>query len=252
MKRLPGKIIVVALALALAGTLAASPVLAADATANSVSLATIPGCTGVIDINWNITVPDGAHTYELIALNPRTGTSTGSGIITFGAGGTWGLVTTTSAPAGSMVGDVYVLTVNVYHPVTLDDTLSITVDCATGAVIVVIVPVTGGACLVDDGRINPESCAGPVALYCDDTGLEVWNIDPETGEGSLAFTIDGNFPMPVSNTLLKKVGDVELWHLTSGEFQVNADQGEGKIYAFVFNGCPYDGAGYNANIDPNE
>src|SRR5262245_9212731 len=39
--------------------------------------------------------------------------------------------------------------------------------------------------LCDDGRINSGDCAGPVALYCDDTLLNVYGIDPETGDGWL-------------------------------------------------------------------
>jgi len=108
-----------------------------------------------------------------------------------------------------------------------------------------------------DGRINADAVAGPVALYCDGNTLEVWWVDLY-GDGYLAFTFSdflaveaGLTPFAI-NTLLKKFGSYELWFLTTGEFQVNADAGEGKTYAFVFNGCPYDGNGYNANIDPNE
>jgi len=251
MRSILGKLAIATLALTMFGAITVAPARAADASISFVGVLA-PGCTSSIQVGWSITVPDVAHTYEVIVYNPRTGTSSGTGIFTVGISGNLGFNSALSVPAGSMAGDIYIITANIYHPVTLalDDTMSITVDCATG--LPPLPPVAVGVCLIDDGRINAESCAGPVALYCDDTGLEVWNIDPDTGEGSLAFTIDGNFPMPVSNALLKKVGDVELWHLTSGEFQVNADQGEGKTYAFVFNGCPYDGAGYNANIDPNE
>ena len=104
-----------------------------------------------------------------------------------------------------------------------------------------------------DGRINADDCAGPVALYCDGDELQVYNVDPETGIGWLAFTFSG-WPddAPGVNTLLASKGSTQLWHLDSGEFQINADQGEGKTYAFVFNGCPYDGGAYHANLDPNE
>ena len=115
-----------------------------------------------------------------------------------------------------------------------------------------VVPVGGSTCAAD-GRINSEDCAGPVALYCDGDELQVYNIDPDTGIGWLAFTFSA-WPdhAPAANTLLASHASTELWHLKSGEFQVNADQGEGKTYAFLFNGCPYDGAGYHANLDPNE
>src|SRR5689334_13409872 len=67
-----------------------------------------------------------------------------------------------------------------------------------------VTPVTGGnsACAVD-GRINSDDCAGPVALYCDGDELQVYDIDPETGIGALAFTFSG-WPAdaPAVNTLL--------------------------------------------------
>jgi hypothetical protein len=104
-----------------------------------------------------------------------------------------------------------------------------------------------------DDRINSDAFSGPVALYCTDgNGLEVWDIDPVTGAGTLAFTFSGSFETPTTNALLMKAGDIELWQLDTGEFQVNADAGEGKTYVFVFNGCPYDGNGYTANLDPNQ
>jgi len=106
---------------------------------------------------------------------------------------------------------------------------------------------------VAHGRINRQSLPGPVALYCDDDTLEVWDVDPGTGEGALSFSFSA-WPTtaPAVNTKLAENGRNSLWHLTSGEFQVNSFPGEGKTYAFVFNGCPYDGNGYNANIDPAE
>jgi len=110
----------------------------------------------------------------------------------------------------------------------------------------------GGTCNTGDDRINSEACAGPVALYCAGEGLEVWDVDPDTGAGTLAFTYSGSVEVPAVNTLLMSAGDIQLWILDTGEFQVNADAGEGKTYAFIFNGCPYNGGGYNANLDPNE
>jgi hypothetical protein len=104
---------------------------------------------------------------------------------------------------------------------------------------------------VPDGRLDPKAIAGPVALYCDGDALSVY--DTSTGDGSLLFSFSA-WPggKPDVNTLLKQAGDVSLWHLITGEYQVNADGGEGKTYAFVFNGCPYDGKGYNVSIDPHE
>jgi hypothetical protein len=101
-----------------------------------------------------------------------------------------------------------------------------------------------------DGRINWDSSkAGPVAMYCDEDTLKVYDVSK--GDGVLALTFsDWPEGKPAVNTLLKSGGGVSLWHLTTGEYQINADGGEGKTYAFVFNGCPYDGKGYNVNLDP--
>jgi len=131
------------------------------------------------------------------------------------------------------------------------DTVTLTAALFNTAIDNITTTPSGVACGIGDGRINSESCAGPVALYCGDNGLEVWDVAAD-GVGSLAFTFSGSFETPSSNALLMSASDIQLWQLDTGEFQVNADAGEGKTYAFVFNGCPYDGGGYNANIDPNE
>jgi len=109
-----------------------------------------------------------------------------------------------------------------------------------------------------DDRINWQSGkAGPVALYCDEDTLNVWLINQGSGEGIFQFSWDNwDDPAPAANTLLTTVGATELWHLSTGEYQINLDYspeyGVWKGYAFIFNGCPYNGGGYNNNFDPNE
>ncbi len=132
-----------------------------------------------------------------------------------------------------------------------------TVSCSGGVATATVVNTTlglggapGGWQPLDD-RLDPDAIAGPVALYCDGRTLNVY--DDTTGPGFLLFSFsDWPSSVPAVNTLLKQVGEVSLWQLTTGEFQINAPAGEGKTYVFIFNGCPYDGQGYNASIDPGE
>jgi hypothetical protein len=109
-----------------------------------------------------------------------------------------------------------------------------------------------------DNRINWDSgLAGPVALYCNDDVLDVWLIDLGSGEGIYQFSFDAwDDTAPDTNTLVKSVGATELWHLSTGEYQLNLpyspEYGVWKGYAFLFNGCPYDGNGYTNNFDPQQ
>jgi len=194
--------------------------------------------------------PDGTVAdYAYTVTNARTGTSNFYQVGSYNPSPSGGNNTVNwyvAIPDGTQSGDVLVhefwwIIDGVYAEVNSP----IAWVCDTGEIVA-----TGG-CGIGDGRINSESCAGPVALYCGDDGLEVWDIDAD-GVGSLAFTFSGSFETPTTNALLMSAGDIQLWQLDTGEFQVNADAGEGKTYAFIFNGCPYDGGGYNANIDPNE
>ena len=244
MKRLIGKISVVLLALLVAGALSTAPTHAADASADSASINGIDLTCATYDINWQVTVPDTLHTYELVVYNPRTGTSSGSGLLNVGYAGTIYFNSSGPAPSGSKPGDTWKITVNVYHPVTLDSSYIIGVECAP--------PPQYTVC--PDGRINLNSCAGPVALYCDGDVLQAYAIDGETGDGVLAFTFsDWSDVAPSKNTVAASKGDLKLYHLASGEYQMNGHMPNenGKVYAFVFNGCPYNGEGYSLNLDPN-
>ena len=103
-------------------------------------------------------------------------------------------------------------------------------------------------------RINADSSqSGPLALYCKDDVLEVWGINFVTGEGTYLFSwSDWTGDTPAVNTLLKQSGIVTFWHLNTGEYQVSSFVPEGKNYAFIFTGCPYNGGGYTNNYDPNQ
>jgi len=109
-----------------------------------------------------------------------------------------------------------------------------------------------------DNRINWDSgLAGPVALYCDGDTLNVWLVDLGSGEGIFQFSWDTwSDTAPATNTLVTSMGAVELWHLSTGEYQVNVpyspEYGVWKGYAFIFNGCPYNSDGYTNNFDPGQ
>jgi hypothetical protein len=99
-----------------------------------------------------------------------------------------------------------------------------------------------------DSRINTAAIdrAAPVAIYCQSYGIQIYTIDPGTGRGSLLPVISLSYEaieaagIPASaNLLLAEEDGVQLWRLTTGEFQVNTRyQQEWKDWAFVWDQCP--------------
>lgn len=73
--------------------------------------------------------------------------------------------------------------------------------------------------------------------------IEVWRLG-KNDEGLFAFKID-RFELedlseaPEENTLIARRYDISFYHLTSGEFQINAGpDNEGKVFTIIFEGCP--------------
>ena len=94
-----------------------------------------------------------------------------------------------------------------------------------------------------DNRINQDAVSGPVALYCTGSLLDVYGVNSE-GKGYFAFRAATNVPIPAETELVKSFENIALYHLASGEWQVNAGpDAEGKTYVFLFYGCPYFGDG---------
>jgi hypothetical protein len=93
----------------------------------------------------------------------------------------------------------------------------------------------------DDGRLQPDAAA-PVAVYCQDYGIDVYRINADS-TGSLAFTatneaIDAVGDSPVANTLIAADDNIRLYRLTTGEFQINAGpDAEGKEYVLIWDDC---------------
>jgi hypothetical protein len=98
-----------------------------------------------------------------------------------------------------------------------------------------------------DGRVNrePKDRGAPVAIYCAATGVRVWLVDPTTGElGALvidvAYTDIATAGIPSDqHSLLGNNAGVQLWRLTSGDYQVSAVYpGESKPYIIAWDACP--------------
>jgi len=236
------KIAAMLLSVAMVTVMAVSPALAATGTYFTLHTATSnglcdPGAPVVTSFTYGAAVGDTSY-HIWTVTNVRTGTV--SGPVSVGPifpGGPFDItgIDINSVPTGTEPGDWLEQTVVATSTLGSGTTSTISFRCG-------------------DSRINWEAAeSGPVAIYCFDDTLEVWDIDAVTGEGALSFTFSA-WPTtaPATNTQLAGNGRNSLWQLTSGEIQVNSFPGEGKTYAFVFNGCPYDGNGYRANIDPAE
>lgn len=259
MTRFIGRILAVTLAMAMAMVAASAPPAQASHWDWTVTGAPVAAC--------GIGGPTQSFGFNFSQVNmPAGATITGS--VVSGPAGLSGTETKSLAPGTGSGSIVFTFTsaatpdpwsFNVALEVQADGEtllLGVKISCASGGYPYSAVQTykhwAGGVRCGGDGRLDRDACAGPVALYCDGDTLAVWAIDSITGEGSLLLTFsDWPADAPESNTKLASVGSTQLWQLDTGEFQVNADAGEGKTYAFIFNGCPYDGGGYNANIDPN-
>ncbi len=73
--------------------------------------------------------------------------------------------------------------------------------------------------------------------------INVWRLG-ENDEGFFAFRItraelETLTTPPTENRLIKSRLDISFYHLTSGEFQINAGPDpEGKVFTIIFEGCP--------------
>jgi hypothetical protein len=94
-----------------------------------------------------------------------------------------------------------------------------------------------------DDRENREAWAS-VAIYCRGGEIHVYEID-DIKHGTLAFVateeeIAAVGSTPEVNTVIDSAGDIFLYRLTTGEFQVNAPglpPEETKPYVFIWEGC---------------
>ncbi|NWF70062.1 MAG: hypothetical protein HXY40_13330 [Chloroflexi bacterium] len=97
-----------------------------------------------------------------------------------------------------------------------------------------------------DGRVNnllATDAGAPVAVYCRaDGGISVYFVSQESSRGSLVVLVTRTrieaVGVPTENTLLGFLGNVRVYRLTTGEFQLNAAYPDGKPYTIVWDSCP--------------
>jgi hypothetical protein len=133
---------------------------------------------------------------------------------------------------------VYTLHLTVNSPSSLLWNLDIRCDFPSSAA-------AGGPCAnVYDGRINNSprlDCAAPVAVYL--ASVNVYGIDPETGRGVLALSVDESEyagTPPSSNQLLGRGTNsatgqpISIYWLTTNEILVMTAYADGKPYIIVW------------------
>lgn len=99
-----------------------------------------------------------------------------------------------------------------------------------------------------DARINHagKDRAAPVAIYCELEGINILIADPANGGHAmdgrglyLSYVDAAAKGIPTKrNLLLKEEDGIQLWRLTTGEFQVNTTYVDGKPWIFVWDNCP--------------
>lgn len=99
---------------------------------------------------------------------------------------------------------------------------------------------------IRDGRENRLDKAAGAAIYCDDYGVLIYDLDI-SGHGSFAFRatwdeINRVPTNPTENTLIEGVPGFALYRLTTGEMQLNgvADSMQPPYsvpYVFTWEGC---------------
>jgi len=110
----------------------------------------------------------------------------------------------------------------------------------------------------DEDSIGEETGLTPsgtsLAIYTSDGGnqLDFWGVNGDAEGYYLASLSAAEIPVasPLENTLIKSSGDLTVWHLSTGEVQVNWTNAQGKTFVYVFDDIPYSSV-YSYVIDPN-
>ncbi|MEO0561176.1 MAG: hypothetical protein AAF125_03630 [Chloroflexota bacterium] len=97
--------------------------------------------------------------------------------------------------------------------------------------------------VIQDDRINKDDRAAEAAIYCNQFGVDIYDIDTFGPATQLAFRatwaeVEAVPTSPSENTLIDGVPGFALYRLTSGEMQLNGPfDWEGKQYVFIWEGC---------------
>ncbi len=94
------------------------------------------------------------------------------------------------------------------------------------------------------GRENAASCGSSVAIFRNGDSLDVYGVNPTTGDGVLTISfLLAELPatLPTSNQLLASGvntatgASVNLYLLTTGELQINTTNTDGSPYVYIWN-----------------
>jgi hypothetical protein len=91
-----------------------------------------------------------------------------------------------------------------------------------------------------DGRINNDQSrdvAAPVAVYCAAGNIDVYQIDVDTGSGTLVLRVPQVEGTPAGTQLLQMVQGVSLYWLETGDYQLMTANFEGLPYVITWAGC---------------
>ncbi len=105
-----------------------------------------------------------------------------------------------------------------------------------GFVLVSFMAMPPAAYAAADGRLNCQN-ASPIVIYCTRQGVDIYNTEGDLLLRVSHLTIDAT-GVPGENTLLASSadGNVRLFRLSTGEFQVNAYHGS-EEYVAIWHGC---------------
>lgn len=99
-----------------------------------------------------------------------------------------------------------------------------------------------GIAKIYDGRANSYELAAPLAVYCENDGIAVYAIGPESkGEWAFFSSAEEIAAVPQNpevNTVIEQGLGIRLFRLTSGEFQIVSPLlQDGTTYNFMFDAC---------------
>lgn len=98
-----------------------------------------------------------------------------------------------------------------------------------------------------DGRINNDTsrdCAAPIAVYIDEFGIKIYGVHPVNATGLIALFVPVEeidaLGIPAQNTLLGATTvlhtgrAMQVYRLSSGEFQLDTFYADGKPYSIIW------------------
>jgi hypothetical protein len=203
-----------------------SPALAGSApSTHTVTITSVNCSTGQVTVS--ITIADtGDFEHKLTITNSTTGASTIPHNVGMNNHGSNSFTETISGTLAS---------------ISAGDTIQVSSLVATSYTMIATTTATCGG-ILDDGRINLETWSKAVAYCSDENGIKIYQGTKENKSHLLMFitaeTLATYPARPAENTLIKKVGNVSLFKLTTGEYQMSVGPDlEGKTQVFIWRGC---------------